>query len=160
MSLNRSRVISILLRGLGLLGLSLVFLVALYAAARVRYHLGPVVTVIIAAIFCAAAAWVATPESIAMAERIKRTLHDLGWSLKEAAIRAGMTEPQLCRQLSGVEQMSLARYAVWGDEFWFQFSKRGVEERGALVVTHKELAGILQELQQMSGASSRLRGAA
>jgi hypothetical protein len=160
MDLNRSRVISILLTTAGAVGVAVVFLASIYAAARVRYHLGPAATGIVAALFCAAAAWVATDESRAMAERVKRTLLDLDWSMKEAAIRAGMDMAQLSRQLSGTEQMSLSRFAEWGDEFWFQFSKRGVEERGALVVTHAELAGILKELQQLSGDTGRWRGAA
>jgi hypothetical protein len=159
MSLSRSTVISIVLRVMGYLGLVVVFLGSIFIAGKLRRYAGGFPVFAMAIGF--GAAWAATPESRAMAERVKRALLDLGWSLKEAAIRIEMDIAQLSRQLGGVEQMSLSRYAAWGDEFWFQFSKRGIEERGGLVVTHAELAGTLIELQQqLSGASGRWKGAA
>ena len=158
MSITRSRVISIALRGIGGVGLVVVFLASMVIAGRLRYYAGYFGTMVMACGFLAA--WVATPESRAMAAKVIASLRNIGWSMKEAAIRADIDEAQLSRQLSGIEQMSLARYAAWGPDWEFSFGKALVEERGAMVVTQKELAGILRELQQSSGAQGRLKGAA
>jgi hypothetical protein len=132
----------------GVVGLMVVFVVSFYVAGRLRAVLGSVVAAEMLAIGFLAA-WCATPESKAMATKVLASLRALGWSLKEAALRIRMTEPQLSRQLNGYEQMSLSRYAEWGPEWEHQMAFQMLPKHG-LWIENQELAEILRPLTQQS----------
>lgn len=121
----------------GALGVSVVFVVALLASTWLCARLPGVGMVAFAVVL--GAAWVATSESQAMAQKVGAALRSLGWSLKEAAIRAEMGEPQLCRQLNGIEQMSLSRFAAWGPEFEIALGVQLLKSRGYAVIEKAQL---------------------
>jgi hypothetical protein len=129
----------------GVIGLVAVFLVVLFVCVKVRMWLGKPFVFLIAAGF--AGAWLATPESRAMAAKVKAALAAIGMSLKEAAILANMSEAQLSAQLNGREIMQLSRYAQWGPEWEYAFALQLLPPTG-LWIENTELADILRPLTQ------------
>lgn len=129
--------------------LVVVFLAALYVAARLRASVGQFVGPIMAIGF--GAAWMATPESRAMAEKVIEAMRRTpGMSRKAAALSADMPEAQLSRQLGQEEQMSLSRYARWWKdfpEFWPNLSIQLLKDSGYTVIQNSVLVSILDELR-------------
>jgi hypothetical protein len=128
-------------------GLVVVFVVALGVCNRLRDAHGEQTVAVIA---CAlGAAWAATKESREMARKVVRSIERIVWSLKEAAIRADMDFAQLSRQLNGVEQMSLSRYAAWGQTWAVAFAQELAADTGAIVIAQDELREIVVTLRPL-----------
>jgi hypothetical protein len=145
-----------LIASVGVIGLVVVFFAVMVVCFKLRQFVGKPAVYLVAMGF--AAAWAATPESRRMAAKVLAALRtmrrtdsegntQIGMSLKEAALLAGMSEAQLSAQLSGREGMQLSRYAQWGPEWECAFGLQLLPATG-LWIENLELADILRPLTQ------------
>ena|SRR5688500_12510618 len=131
---------------LGVVGLVVLFFGSIALFAKVQHVYGAMPVAVIA-MACMGAAWVATPESRAITEKVRGAMRDLNLSVKVVAAVTGMTEAQVSRQLNDVDQLSLSRWVALGPQFERALALRMLAGAGGRWVEDSLLARLVNSVE-------------